>query len=199
MNRQKEVLIPGARRGMIKEAVINLLTAAGIHQLPVALHQIAGKMEWGLVPYAVARQQGLRLVSTDGCTVARQTEGRREYIVLYNEAMDRRRIRWTIAHEFAHIALGHLDGQSEKKIFEAEANYFAKNLLAPVAVIAGRGITDKTSIARCCDISMEAAAIREADVARHTAFYARNGHTGWDKRLIAVFSPPDTETLPQKG
>ena len=68
------------------------------------------------------------------------------YIIIYNDSKPENRIRFTIAHEFGHIVLGHLcetknevgrDGLPDTEYFEYEneANTFASNLLAPPILI----------------------------------------------------------------
>ena len=69
----------------------------------------------------------LQVVSPDGFSLR---QGRR-YIIVYNDAphIPASRVRFTLAHELGHYTLGHLrDGDKE----EAEANCFARNLLAPI-------------------------------------------------------------------
>lgn len=70
---------------------------------------------------------------------------------------------------------------------EAEANYFAKNLLAPMAVIARAGAIDRETIASLCDISLEAAAYREKDCLRHKQYFKTYGYTFWDQQFLETF------------
>lgn len=58
------------------------------------------------------------------------TSGKR--IILYNEEMPLGCIRFTIAHEIGHAALGHVD--ENDPVSEKEANCFARNLLCPIPV-----------------------------------------------------------------
>lgn len=68
------------------------------------------------------------------------------YLILYNDKNTAYRINFSLAHEFAHIALGHLNneltelsrgGLSDPLYFkmEGEANVFAGNFLAPPILI----------------------------------------------------------------
>ena len=73
------------------------------------------------------------------------------YITIYDESKPPERIRWTLAHEIGHIVLGHFEFENtsffegitseEYKTLETEANYFAKELLAPIWVLNEIGIT----------------------------------------------------------
>lgn len=71
---------------------------------------------------------------------------RNAYMIVYNEARPETRIRFSLAHELAHIVLGHLDddrtevcrGGVEDPIYyamEGAANTFAGNFLAPPILI----------------------------------------------------------------
>ena len=55
----------------------------------------------------------------------------KSYFILYNDNMDINRIRFTIAHEIGHIALGHEESNDET---ESETDYFARHLLVPIII-----------------------------------------------------------------
>lgn len=55
------------------------------------------------------------------------------HVVLYNDFIPRVRKRWSIAHEFGHIYLAHLDDERKN---EVEAHIFASHLLMPDIVVA---------------------------------------------------------------
>jgi len=89
------------------------------------------------------------------------------YLVYDDEATVGRR-RFTIAHEFGHIFLGHelLTGyhgrtfNADKPQSEKEADMFAARLLAPACVLWGLDLHTGDEIAQVCNISMAAAKIR---------------------------------------
>ncbi|MDA2567389.1 ImmA/IrrE family metallo-endopeptidase [Bacillus cereus] len=110
--------------------------------------------------------------SNEGCCWYRKIDD--TYIILYNEKIGcSQRIRWTIAHELGHFILKHNLRSNEKvmsrgplneaeyEVLEKEANYFAKNILVPIPVIAKILTSISTinlfDIAEICDISYEAA------------------------------------------
>lgn len=85
------------------------------------------------------------LDSEEGCLWMR-SDG--QYIILYNDAVDNSgRIRFTLAHELGHYLLKHNEKSKKTSlarysltsedydVFEKEANYFAKRLLAPIPLI----------------------------------------------------------------
>lgn len=80
--------------------------------------------------------------STDGATAYSHKQGR--YLILYNDTIKHAgRINYTLAHELAHIKLGHLKKSSQTSLsrnniylndnptFEAEADIFAAEVLIP--------------------------------------------------------------------
>ncbi|NRE00172.1 ImmA/IrrE family metallo-endopeptidase [Enterococcus faecalis] len=85
------------------------------------------------------------LDSEEGCLWMRSDK---TYVIFYNDTIQNNgRIRFTLAHELGHYILKHNELGSKTKlmryslsdteydIFEKEANYFAKRLLAPIPLI----------------------------------------------------------------
>ena len=83
--------------------------------------------------------------SVDGCLFKRK-DGK--YLLLYNEKVGNiGRIRFTLAHELGHCLLNHHEASGQEKlssesltgiiydVYEKEANYFAKRLLAPMPIL----------------------------------------------------------------
>lgn len=70
----------------------------------------------------------LVMENKDAVTVRRDFDGRAAYELFYNARADRRRMRFTLAHELGHILLNH---RQEESWEEKEADYFAAQLLAP--------------------------------------------------------------------
>lgn len=83
--------------------------------------------------------------SEEGCLWMR-TDG--TYLILYNDTIDNTgRVRFTLAHELGHYVLKHNEktgktllsryslSDEEYDLFEKEANYFAKRLLAPIPLV----------------------------------------------------------------
>lgn len=84
------------------------------------------------------------------------------YVLLYNQAQIIERKKWTLAHELGHYFCGHLkelkNGQRTDEYtnrhIEAEANQFARYLLAPpwllVGIAGAYGYTDAMSFYALC-------------------------------------------------
>ena len=102
-------------------------------------------------------------------------------MIVYDERIGYdKRIRWTIAHEIGHIALGHLHDfdktalcrggltENEYQVLESEAHYFACEILSPKTIIRRfrHLLRDAAGIASLCDISYDAAVIRMKELAR---------------------------------
>jgi len=112
-----------------------------------------------------------------------------KYRILYNDEAHPTRTRWTIAHELGHILLGHLlNEKREYEAEEAEANYFAKQLLMPLATLDKLGARTAKEISTACDVSMEAASIRAAAFARRDKFKAKYGNTRHDLQFLKQFA-----------
>ena len=95
-----------------------------------------------------------------------------QYLILYNDLIiNPYHNRWTLAHELGHFLLRHNEicdtavlgrntlGLEEYKVYEKEANAFARQLLVPLNVlccISDREVT-VSQIMEMCDLSYEAA------------------------------------------
>lgn len=121
--------------------------------LPLDLHKALKSHGYSLKKYShIAEKSDASLSdvceslgSKDG--TAKYRDRRNKHVICYNDTIKTRgRILWTIAHELGHIALGHLRDfpetgtkhpalkKSSYRILEAEANVFARELLAPSTV-----------------------------------------------------------------
>lgn len=138
------------------------LTEAGVSRLPVRLGEIArlhGVRLFTYSEYAKAAGVGLgEVVARYGVDGFTQRFGE-VTAVFYREGGNPKRMRWTIAHELAHLILGHLDGRVVDNP-DREADALAAEILCPGAVVSACHCTDSTAIARLCDISVTAARLR---------------------------------------
>lgn len=72
------------------------------------------------------------------------------FIIYYNNLKDTKTIRFTLAHELAHITLEH---RADNEITNREANCFARNLLCPVQIIKECKLSTPQDYMECFDIS----------------------------------------------
>lgn len=111
--------------------------------------------------------------SADGCTFYQPKQDR--YLIFYNDFQvyeNPGRLRWTLAHEIAHIVLKHISEKGETAFqragnqnfcytyLEAEADYFAGMLLAYPVVIKACKIKSEHALQEICGLSYSAARSR---------------------------------------
>ena len=72
--------------------------------------------------------------SQDAATSVLVDNGKKYYLVVYNQKLSRNMVRMALARELGHIVLGH-DGSLSYEVRHAEAKCFAHHLLAPRALI----------------------------------------------------------------
>lgn len=106
--------------------------------------------------------------------------------VAYNTEAPRRRVYFSLAHELGHIVLGHL---SETKKTEAEANFFASNILAPRMAIHYARCKNEADVARIFEVSCEAAQYAFDDYRRWRRYIVsrRNRMTSLDRAMYYHF------------
>lgn len=149
-----------------------MLAECEIAALPVDLNIIVEWFGAKAYPYQGNWSQ-LRAMGLEAA--AQRTAGMAFYrggtpYILYDSGNPPGRIRFTIAHELGHIALGHLrpgaftvqnrEPQEADDPREQAANRFAVDLLAPACVLWGMGVHTAAEIAAVCGISAQAAQFR---------------------------------------
>ncbi len=156
----------------IRNASWQCLIDCGINQLPVPI----GKM---------CTDYGINIINNSSVGCLHGESGKLMMVggkplIIVDDSQNRRRIRFTIAHELSHYLLGHCgddviainrEYRHIKPAQESEADTFAARLLAPACVLWGLDIHSAEDIARLCDISIPAAAIRAERMAE---LYSRN-------------------------
>lgn len=99
----------------------------------------------------------------------------KENYIIYNPDTHPQRLRFSLAHEFGHIILGHIKKNSitpEKTEYnEEQANIFASRILAPAIVGKIENLDTKHKIMEFFGISEESAAIR---LERFLTLFERN-------------------------
>lgn len=117
------------------------------------------------------------------------------YLILYNEAMNAGRVRWTLGHEIGHICVGHLEAIGEAVIaftehrgfynqFESEADYFAWNLLAPLPILREMGIRSGDELKTVYGLSTQAAALQYD---RYVKWCRSHTKTAWENDMLRAF------------
>ena len=117
------------------------------------------------------------------------------YLILYNNAMNQGRVRWTISHEIGHICIGHLEIIEEAEIaysewqepynqFESEADYFAWNLIAPLPIMREMSIHSAAEIQSTYGLSSQATALQ---FDRYTKWCRGHIKTSWENNMLREF------------
>lgn len=160
--------------------VRDLIAETQINWLPVDPFEVYRHYDWALYSCTAAEEIygkkdpfNIKKQRVDAKTFRVRETG--EYITIYDEQYLEGRIRWTLAHEIGHIRLGHLVDfeetclcrggltEAKYKVLEREANVFAAELLAPMAILRFLKLTTASEIADFCKTSKEAARYRERD------------------------------------
>ncbi len=163
------------------QTVYSFFVQEEITELPLDPFALIKKNKWGLVTYSkLANENGITVdevingfQSEDGYTI---WDGE-NYTIAYNDTITSpERIRFTLMHEIGHIKLGHLTDFEETilrrselteekyEVLEREAHAFARNSLAPAAVVnrikANRPFFIINALMRYFRISYKAAVVR---------------------------------------
>lgn len=110
---------------------------------------------------------------------------RKSFFIYCNDMnCNQQRLRFTIMHEIGHIVLGHKISNDET---ESEADYFARNALAPLAIVIKKNITSPDELMNVFDISYQCSGI----VIRNLGLKIQYGHMElekYDLDLLKLFN-----------
>lgn len=155
---------------------------------PFALYEANGwtLWKWSELREILGDEDPLRLKADEAEARTWVVRGSNEFRTVYDDTIQPfERIRWTLAHEIAHIILEHLTdydltainrggrlNNDQYEILEKEADSFAAELLAPTTVLSEMSCTDRESIKHVCYISNHAAAIKSKSFNRQYYIYS---------------------------
>lgn len=122
---------------IVKE-VISIYQDYLLTSLPIDVKKLAADMRMNLKPYSTLTKEDREFLlqdeeTKDGFHTCDISKGYPVYTIWYNDLNYEERWRHTIAHEIGHIVLRH--GSKTGVREEAEADYFAKQLLAPSCLV----------------------------------------------------------------
>ncbi len=146
----------------IRNASWQALIDFNISKLPVALSNVAAQANVKIVPNSICHILNNNQIGLSICSKGK-------WYIIYDNTNTKERCRFTIAHEFGHIFLGHslttsgmfrTVGTSNKPEEEQAADMFAIRFLAPACVLKGLDLHTAKEIADTCCISMQAAQYR---------------------------------------
>lgn len=145
----------------IRDAAWLFLISNAVCRLPLDIEQISKQNNWILllfednVKIANALIKGKQNKDSDGITCIYKGI----IFIIYKKCSNIGRWRFTIAHEFGHISLLHLNKLSNYE-YEREANMFAARVLMPMCVIKECKAHSATAISNLCGVSLTAATFR---------------------------------------
>jgi Zn-dependent peptidase ImmA (M78 family) len=153
-----------------------VLTQSG--EIPIDPFASIYRQDWELWKYSdIAsdhRMSVFGIAKTIGSEYCATVFRDNRYIIVYNDTLSVRGLRYALAHEIGHITLGHFKGQgviklnfdndtlffTDNKKEEDEANAFAINFLCPAPLFKYFKLDDPEVIERVFDISPESAQYR---------------------------------------
>ncbi len=154
----------------VRNAAWQVIVDLGINELPIKTSKITKKLGVIILKNSVANilahnENGIAILQND------------KFYIVYDDKMSKERYRFTIAHELAHILLGHLLVDKIKyRTFvkrdeeEQAADMFATRLLAPSCILHELQVLTPERIQQICNISYNAACYR----AERMQIYSKN-------------------------
>ena len=188
------IKLPGFRCEEIKELVSIDIKKYKIKKIPVNVFELANKLGIKLVKYSqlteyeVNKLESLGISrNSDGFFALVNKNGMDIPFIYYNDRKNDERIRFTILHEIGHFVLGHLE---QSDLAEAEANFFAKYLIAPPVLVNKINPTDYMDIANIFNVSKDCAWYAFDYYKKWLRHYIRIGsnYTDYEKTILTVCS-----------
>lgn len=169
----------------IRTAVADLIEDWGIIVYPFSIWSLLKKMgirtiRYSSLPENLANQ--LRLYWPDALTIYPLDFNPAKTIIFYNDAQDREHIRFTLAHELAHLVLMHPG--TDEEVYEHEADIFANYFLAPAPLVLRDSELDIEFISYDFQIS-HSCARSVMDRTRNRANYGPRAKTEYELRILA--------------
>ena len=183
---KQKIFISRERKNEIKEIVLDIIKHCEISSLPVKLNDITKKYKIRCVKMdkiGVRNSKGANVINEDGYII----KSGETYIIAYNPAHSKARLRYTLTCQLAHIFLGHMANAEANRMTDVEAAYFADELLMPLSVLDSYGARSATDIAKRCDVSYSAAKIRSKDFVRRDKYKKVHGETEYDIEFLNCF------------
>lgn len=125
-----------SRYDEIREEVADFIEDYGVTEYPFSMWALLRQMRISLVPYSKLHEHLRAEVEgawPNAVTLRPDDFDAARTAIFYNDSHPRERIRFTLAHELAHIILEHPAIESDAH--EAEADIFANYLLGPAPLV----------------------------------------------------------------
>lgn len=175
----------------IKEEVSFLFEECGIDSYPIDCFAVAQKLYYDVVPYSqLKRHERLKALaeSEDGYSsmYLDPSTGMFRWRIFYNDRYGIERVRWTIMHEIGHIYLDHFSSCKSYEEMESEANFFARNALAPLPLVNTTECKHPLDIADKFMVSFEASSYIFEAFQKWLVFGPRN-YLPYEERILEQF------------
>lgn len=176
--------LPASRYDEIRATVVDFIEDWGITVYPFAIWDLLRKMQIRPIPYSSLPLKAKAMLLEyypDAITIYPKDFNPARIRMYYNDATSRERIRFTLAHELGHLALGHPG--TNKKEYEHEADLFASYLLAPSPLIMRDSSMEPTTISYDFVVSHRCAAVA-ADRTRKRYAYGPTADKEYESRIL---------------
>lgn len=191
------------RRAYIERLVLDIYKSMPELKFPIDLNVVASLLpNCRLMSYqklAAATETSIEDIisvcqSKSGCTHYDAVNKR--YLILFNQAENTGRKRWTVGHEIGHIMCGHhvlaaYDQLSENNLlknanpeFESEADYFAATLLSPFPLYRVLEIRSAADIQSTFNLSFQASDYR---FNAYLNWLNTRKKTAWENDIIRIY------------
>ncbi len=206
-NQSLEIISNKINYQNIRNSAWIFLLANKVNRLPIDLKEIAEKNGWELFVYEHHKKLAHILEEKfpdlcDGWTSLYKDK----VFIFFKGSRHEGRNRFTIAHEFGHLALHHIK-ELKREEFEQEANMFAARILMPLCLLKECHVQTAEEIASLCRTSIESAQYRaerlkavstrnmfyKSPLERKVAIQFKNYIIEFNKRLFPI--PPFYKSL----
>ena len=140
----------------IYESILDTFEAAGISSFPINVFELCHKLKIRVVKYSDYPSE---LIDYSDDAHSLYNPKKKEYVIVYNDAIESARVNFTIMHELGHIQLNQEKRKISDEEKEVEADTFAQKALAPVGVILKLGLKTDTQISSVFHISLPCARV----------------------------------------
>jgi len=157
--RSNKNLLTKSRYYYISHLARKFIIDNNINMLPIDLFAIILKNNWKVVKYSSLIEKGVTIykdVMKDNLGFTENINN--NYVIFYDDIINEKLQRFTLAHEIGHILLDHFNVPIENR--EQEANMFAARLLMPICVLHECSIHSANEISEICNVSLISANYR---------------------------------------
>lgn len=172
----------------IRSAAADFIEDWGIASYPFSVWELVAKMRIRLVRYSELSdglREQLKRYWPDAITIYPADYNPAKTTIIYNDEQGREHIRFSVAHELAHLILMH--PATGKEVYEHEADIFANYLLAPAPLVLRDSQLDADSISYDFQVSYGCACSARDRAGKRRA-YGPAQPTEYEQRILAFCS-----------